>query len=240
MGFESLAGHVPARVVLEQVSDRSFKLLEGFRYVDVEGGVHEVHPQDLRCTDLASVPRPFRWFVGTHGRHTLAALLHDHQVRRLPNEPRTGYSYRRTEADDRFLEMLWSLGVPWIRRNLMWGAVHTATRLLHHLWLARVALGVWFASSVYGTGTLFVAARDRDAGLAVVALLAPLAGALLWTLPSRKPILRWWCGVVVSYGVLVFIPALAVNGLAIVVHNVLDRLAGGQRPPPWSNPDNCA
>lgn len=239
MGFQSLDGSGPPRVVMEQVTDRYFKLLVGFRYVDESGTAHAVRSEDLRCTDLASVPRPFQWFVGAHGRHTLAALLHDHQVTRRPRETRRNYGRRRGDADDLFLEMLRSLGVPWIRRNLMWGAVHAATRLLHHGVWTRLALSIWAGAAVGGIWNLIDGLRDGDLKRTAVAMLAPLVGALLWAVASRRPVRRWWCGVVVGYGVLIFVPALVLNGLALCVYAFLDLIAGGKGPGPWSNPDNC-
>jgi hypothetical protein len=69
-----------ARVVLQQVSATEFHLKEGFRYVG-RAGTGTVLPDDLPDTDLASIPRLMGWFANSYGKHTLAALLHDHLVR---------------------------------------------------------------------------------------------------------------------------------------------------------------
>ena len=75
-------------IVLKQVGPNLFQLLQGFRYQVPHGPLHVVPPHDPslpatapdNSTDLASVPFWLWWFVASHGRHTPAALLHDHLV----------------------------------------------------------------------------------------------------------------------------------------------------------------
>lgn len=254
----------PARVGFEQVCDDRFRLLAGFTYVDRRGGAHHVFRWHLPCTDLTSIPRPFRWFEGRHGRHTLAALLHDQQVTLGPDDaadPR--YWRRRTLADDRFLESLGVLGVPWVRRHLMWSAVHFITRLNHHGFAARVATLLWAVLSAAGTYLVVlrpVAAwlgaswppDDVSGGLVAVAALAPVAASLALWVPwgqlaafrrQGHPVLttivrRWWCGVVMGYGVLALAPTGLATSIGSVVPWLADRLTGGFGPSPWSEP--CA
>ena len=120
--FTSVDGFASARVVVEQRSDTAFVLREGFRYRNDEEDLDfTVLPDDLPETDLASVPWFLRWFVPAYGRHSLAALLHDHLVE---NGDRLTPRVSRVRADEIFLQALEELGVPTLRRHLMWAAVN--------------------------------------------------------------------------------------------------------------------
>lgn len=133
MPYWSLHGQDEPAIRLEQVSPNAFQLLEGFRFQRHEGAsprVVTVPPHDpsrppLRgnTTDLASVPWFLWWFISSHGRHTRAALVHDH----LLTEPEVD----RTEADLIFREALEESGVSWVRRWFMWAGVTLATRWDH-------------------------------------------------------------------------------------------------------------
>ncbi|WP_138760262.1 DUF1353 domain-containing protein [Modestobacter altitudinis] len=70
-------------------------------------------------TDFASVPRVLVWFIPRFGRYTPAAVLHDWLVT-------TGLTTRvvsSRDADGLFRRVLRELGVPPVRRWLMWCAV---------------------------------------------------------------------------------------------------------------------
>src|SRR5215510_2807707 len=69
-------------------------------------------------TDFASVPRPFVWFIPAYGRYTKAAILHDHLCR-LAREG----TFNRRDADGVFRQAMRTLGVPFLRRWIMWAAV---------------------------------------------------------------------------------------------------------------------
>jgi hypothetical protein len=56
-GFYAIGGGARARVMLEQLSDKSFRLLEGFEYHDGQGEVHGVTPDDKLDTDGTHWPR---------------------------------------------------------------------------------------------------------------------------------------------------------------------------------------
>jgi hypothetical protein len=80
-----------AEVVVRQVSPATFKLREPFKYID-KGRRFDVPEEDV--SDFASVPEFLTWLVPRYGRHTLAALLHDHLQAHLvrteddlPNDP---------------------------------------------------------------------------------------------------------------------------------------------------------
>lgn len=261
-GFWDIAvPHRRARLVLEQVCDDRFALLAGFTYIGPDGEPHHVFSWHLPCTDLTSVPRPFRWFEGRHGRHTFAALLHDHQVAPGPDDPDDPtYWHRRTLADDRFAEAMGVLGVPWLRRTLMWSAVHFLTRLRRHGRWAGVAMVAW--AILAALGTWLVAVRpvaalvgadwppaNVPAWLVVLALVAPIPAALAFWVPwGRLPdhgdvggfvLRRWWCGIVMGYGVPALAPVGALTWLASLGPTLADLLSGGPGPSPWPRPSGC-
>ena len=70
-----------AELHLQQQSDRDFTLTSGFTYKCGDSRAIHLGPGLLKETDLASVPSSMRWMVGSYGRHTFAALLHDALIR---------------------------------------------------------------------------------------------------------------------------------------------------------------
>jgi hypothetical protein len=77
-------------------------------------------------TDFASVPHALTWLVPRTGRHNRAAVLHDWLTRRGPDgKPPVS----RKDADGIFLRVLRELGVPRVRRQLMYLGV----RVVWHL-----------------------------------------------------------------------------------------------------------
>jgi hypothetical protein len=75
-------------------------------------------PEGLE-TDFASVPRVFVWFLPRYGRYTKAAILHDY----LWRDAVPAGELTLAAADGIFRRAMWELGVPFLRRWLMWGAV---------------------------------------------------------------------------------------------------------------------
>lgn len=160
MPYWSLQSETEPKVKLLQVSPNSFQLLEGFRFQRPAGKEPRVltvpahdpsrPPSGANSTDLASVPWFLWWFVSSHGRHTKAALLHDHLVL----DP----GFDRSEADLVFREALEDSGVSWVRRWLMWSGVTLATTWDHqrlrlivfvtHLLLALALGALWLTGSV--------------------------------------------------------------------------------------------
>ena len=219
--FTNIDDTAPARVVIEQRSDTAFLLCEGFRYQDEEAGIDFlVLPADLPATDLASVPWYLRWFVPAYGRHSLAALLHDHL---LENGHRLTPPITRVRADEMFLRALSDLRVPRVRRNLMGAAVSIKTRL-DRGGNSRLRMRAWLAASLLGTATLLSAVLSGEPLLALGAVLAPLFGALLWW-----PQLR--LGMVAGYGTAILgPPAVVVAGayaLYWLTEYAVDQFAGG-------------
>jgi hypothetical protein len=70
-------------------------------------------------TDFASVPRVAVWLIPRFGRYTLAAVLHDWLV----TEGIAGGAVSSRDADGLFRRVLRELGVPPVRRWLMWTGV---------------------------------------------------------------------------------------------------------------------
>lgn len=106
-----------AEVLLRQVDAKTFRLAQPFRYDD---GTRRFDIPEDDVTDLASVPRFLTWLVPRYGRHTLAALLHDH----LQDDTRVSSE----QADVIFRDSMGETGVPVSRRWLMWSAVALRTQ----------------------------------------------------------------------------------------------------------------
>lgn len=83
-----------------------------------ESQCDQVTAAKLGETDLASIPFFLRWFAAGYGRHTAAALLHD-QLRHTEETPKVS----RAESDRIFRAAMRELGVPLVRRLIMWSAV---------------------------------------------------------------------------------------------------------------------
>jgi hypothetical protein len=102
-------------VDVRELDDKFWTVLAAFEYQ--AKAERYVVPAGER-TDFASVPRPFVWFIPTYGAYTKAAILHDHLCR-LAREG----TFSRRDADGVFRQAMRSLGVPFIRRWVMWAAV---------------------------------------------------------------------------------------------------------------------
>ena len=102
--------------MVKELEHSDWELLRDLEYIgnrdrfDVPAGIR---------TDFASVPRVFVWFLPKYGRYTKAAILHDYLWRTAVKEGKL----RLAEADGIFRRAMWELGVPFLRRWLMWGAV---------------------------------------------------------------------------------------------------------------------
>src|SRR5437763_6400752 len=76
-----------------------------------------VVPKDFE-TDFASVPLAFTWLIPRYGRYTKAAILHDWLSKRA-----VAGEFAWVDADGIFRRTMRELGVPLLRRWLMWAAV---------------------------------------------------------------------------------------------------------------------
>ena len=81
-------------------------------------------------TDLASIPRLFRFLFIKNGRHRAAAILHDYLCR-------LELDFSRVTADKIFLEAMKLQKVPRLRRRLMYWAVRMNTSRLKLMRKAR-------------------------------------------------------------------------------------------------------
>ena len=222
MPFYELDGDTPARVVLEQVGPKTFRILEPFRYVDASTGEQFVVPDPRwgdQPSDLASVPGVLQWVVPRYGQHTLPALLHDQLVDNdLVDE--------RERADRIFRDAMGEQGVPIVRRWLMWAAVSLGTIVTEARWrLVPIALWllVWaalafrltppFASwDVWVFNTL---ARVPWWVAAMAAVAGPPVLGVLW---AR----RYLAGVISAYGAFLFAVPLVAIVLALGVYTTIE------------------
>jgi len=103
-------------VDVRQVDDQDWVTLRSLAYQaktdDFEVPVNE-------RTDFASVPRVFVCFIPPYGRYTKAAILHDYLCSIAVPAGRIS----RIEADGIFRQAMRELGVPFLRRWIMWAAV---------------------------------------------------------------------------------------------------------------------
>jgi hypothetical protein len=116
-------------------------------------------------TDFASVPRAFTWLIPRYGRYTKAAILHDFLSKRAE-----AGEFAWVDADGIFRRTMRELGVPIVRRWLMWAAV-------------RLRSIVEFApSSLWTQGLGSLVAFVVVSVLGVVFLAVPAAVVTAWTL----------------------------------------------------------
>ena len=102
-------------VVVREISDDSWRLVEPLEYW---GNVDRFVIEAGFETDFASVPKIFTWLLPRYGKYTKAAILHDWLCARA----RKGL-IPRCDADGIFRRSMRELGVPFLRRWLMWTAV---------------------------------------------------------------------------------------------------------------------
>jgi hypothetical protein len=111
-----------SKVVVEQLDDTNWETREELVY---EGNDERFVVPANSGTDFASVPRVFVWFLPRYGRYTKAAILHDHLWRDLATKGEIDW----VDADALFRRAMRDLGVPFLRRWLMWTAVRWAALL---------------------------------------------------------------------------------------------------------------
>ena len=182
MPYWSLRDRSQPAIRLLQVSPNAFQLLDGFRFERRDGSSPQVvtvpphdpsrPPSDGNATDLASVPWFLWWFISSHGRHTLAALLHDH----LLADPQVD----RREADLVFREALEESGVSWVRRWFMSAGVTLATKWKHERLRLLLLLGHLVAS--FTAGGLWLFGRLVSGWWVVASLVAGVGWGVLWPL----------------------------------------------------------
>jgi hypothetical protein len=132
-----------AEVVVRQVTPANFTLREPFKYVDRDRRF-DVPEHDV--SDFASVPGFLTWLVPRYGRHSLAALLHDHLQDHLYKPgtpvPDDAEAVTSEEADTIFRQAMQYSRVPFVRRWVMWAAVALRTVFLSGT-AGKVAVVAW-------------------------------------------------------------------------------------------------
>lgn len=145
-----------AQFHLDHVSDRTFKLLRRFGYVDLMPPHNDfIIPSNIEefRTDLASTPPYFTWLIPDVGAHLPAILLHDGLVYGESEEKSyIGPDIERLEADRVFRDAMKALGTGPVRRWLIWAAVALGTSW--HWGFRWKALGVLTALVMLALGTL--------------------------------------------------------------------------------------
>ena len=86
----------------------TYKTREGFKITVPKGFI----------TDLASIPRPLRFFFRVNGRHIEAAILHDYLYYKKGFVPFMQLS--RSECDDTFYFAMLDSDVPEWKAAIMW------------------------------------------------------------------------------------------------------------------------
>ena len=182
-------GDPTGKIGLYQIDEETFALQSTLTYVGEETGlegklspptllrIRSVSPETLPTTDLASVPGVLRWFAGRYGVYTPAALVHDWLIPQPVDPPLAGMT--NEYADRYFRFMLGDLGVPLIRRWLMWAATAARSRFTSG-WVNAVALVVWVLASIVGMITFVVGLFMGNVTAVVAATFAPFLFAGLW------------------------------------------------------------
>ncbi len=111
-----MTGFAHGEVLVEQIDDENWRLQRGLTYA----ARSETFDVPVRQeTDFASVPRIFVWFLPRYGRYTKAAILHDYLWRERARNGQLDY----VDADGIFRQAMRELGVPFLKRWIMWAAV---------------------------------------------------------------------------------------------------------------------
>ncbi len=242
--FAAADGAQPVRIVLRQVDDGHFSLVEGVMVTapaSLPGRPQRplvIEASSLR-TDLASIPAVVGWFARRHGRHTPAAVVHDFLITSTPLPPTVPDEWRlRPErADLLFRELLLASGVPPVRSYVMWAAAAARTR-----WIGdrrrRAALAAWGLAAVAGTVALVAGVARGNWTLAGAAALAPALGAVLWGGQYLAGLVAgysvWWALAGAAPAWLAFKAYQGVEGVVWLARRLRQRRAraAAQPPPP--------
>jgi hypothetical protein len=103
-------------VDVRQIDDQDWETLRALSY---RATSEDFEVPARKRTDFASVPRVFVWFIPRYGRYTKAAILHDYLCSIAVPAGRIS----RIDADGIFRQAMRELGVPFLRRWIMWAAV---------------------------------------------------------------------------------------------------------------------
>jgi hypothetical protein len=227
-GSFKIEGDPTGNISLDQLDTKHFALHSTLTYTGEETGlegkvppatlvrIRSVSPETLPTTDLASVPVLLRWFAGRYGIHTPAALVHDWLIPQPVEPPLEAMT--NEYADRYFRFMLGDLGVPMIRRWLMWAAVAARTRFTSG-WLNATSLVVWVIASIIGMTTFVVGVVTGNTLAVVAATFAPFLFAGMW---GRQ----YGAGIVAAYSAPWILPPTIFAGLGYLVYLALEWFVG--------------
>ncbi len=226
-----------APIPLEQVTGKDFTFtgtleFKGDMGLDDSGidqdkldAARKLVGEQLGVTDLASIPAFVRWFVGPYGRHTPAALIHDDLIiSKRPNEGTLGSDI----ASDRYWRyMLKAVGVPWIKRWIMWtatalrtrwaiGGVRRATVVLWVvLAIAGITSAIWSSIALITDSTL--PGTTEPGGVLVIALVLPVVASALWGK-------QYGAGLVAAGAAIWLLPPVIIAAAGYLVYWLLERI----------------
>jgi hypothetical protein len=215
VSFETIDGTPIDTIHLRQVAANRFELLTAFRYRRANEAGEPIVVDAGTRTDLASVPTFLWWFVASHGRYTLPAVLHDSLVAKAETFE------SRAEADWIFLEALADRGIGWWRRRIMWSAVTYGT-----LWKYRRALLVLMAAQIILGSAAVYWFSWHGAWIAWVFL--PAGVALVWGRFFWAVVLGTYVGPLLAPGCLTVLATIGTASLANLARKVIGRLASGE------------
>ena len=107
---------IGSRITVRPVTGKMWILVEPLRYI---GAREEFTVPAGYMTDFASVPRVTAWLIPSYGLYTRAAILHDYLLTDVLSTVRVS----SRDADGLFRRAMGELGVPPVKRWLMWTGV---------------------------------------------------------------------------------------------------------------------
>ena len=173
-------------VKLHQIAKKKFILKSDIHYsgeTGLEGRIDNETLEDIRSlpmgmeTDLASVPGPLRWFLGTYGSHTPAVLIHD---RLIPTPPDLEGKMTDQYADRYLRFMAKDVGIRWLKRWVMWAGVALRTRWAVGSLIQKVSVVLWIVAAAVGIYTFIDGAAKGDVGRMLWTVLGLFVAAALW------------------------------------------------------------
>ena len=241
-------------IALEQTTARDFVLCGTLHYVGDMGldeatfpdiseqakeAARHLHGDELGRSDLASVPRFLRWFENPYGRHTPAALIHDHLI--VGETPNGGTLGSDIAADRYFRYMLAAVGVPFLKRWILWAAVALRSR-----WAIggrrRWTVVTWMVLAFIGMGTFVMAGQAiltdgqvpgsiDERLLLVLAALTPMAASALWGK-------QWGAGLVAALTAAWLIPPAVFAAFGYAIYWLIETMIHlfAEKPPAARHP----
>lgn len=170
-------------------------------------------PQPGNRTDLASVPWIFWSFIGSFGRQSAPAIVHDHRCELALALPRDQALEQRFEDDRVFRVGLRQQKMPLFRSWLMWAFVSVERYFRHApgrftMLVIQAAIGI---AMIVAAVILGIVAHP----LWLLLALAPAVAALLW---GRERRLMVW----LSYSGALLAPVIAVQFAAVGVFRLIE------------------